>query len=166
MDIRALVGSNAATCQWCGEELDAEELADPLEKGERICDECYYEHFCIPCVGCDDPGSIRDGEEDALMVFEAAPGELHDVEPGVYEIIRYPYYVDAIVNIWLVNDALLKIYPMEPNVEDSQTTRGILCGHLCPSCMEKYRARPLWWHKIKMKLLHWRSKLLKRWVPH
>lgn len=164
-------------CSWCGEELSKEEVQyPPSDIEEAICDDCYYEEYHYPCCRCGDlereklnSEGVKTGEPAHNMLVIYRPDEAGvELRPGVYRVVRWPYWTDAMLNAWVHEDCLRYLAPLEKkeHYREGRAEFGYNdypCGHLCQSCQDYYFGKPLWWGKLKAKLFDWVEKVTKRW---
>lgn len=122
-------------CPCCGNDLSGEEIEYPRtdEDGDNICEECYHEKYEFTCCRCQEYGDVAD-QHNLLVVFE----ETSNVAPGIYKIVRKPYYTHAMIGSgWLWPESLKRIADVNPDMDGD----GYPCGHLCIDCQAKVLAQ-------------------------
>jgi hypothetical protein len=120
-------------CEYCGEELEGEELESPHRDpaGNVMCDDCYEEYFTFPCYLCENSANVEQRNVGHLLVVNDA--EECRIARGVYRIKELPYYTSDYFNMWFIEEALeLTDIPVPELVG-----RGYPSGHLCYECEQK-----------------------------
>jgi hypothetical protein len=126
-------------CTWCGDDLEEEQAKDPRLDiaGDPICDGCYESEYMFTCCKCEEyeekeyQGSIG----SLLVVTEEIDGDRKRVKPGVYEIVKHPFYVDYMVGGHLIEDSLKHLCAVPEGVDNG----GYPSGFLCCECAEKLK---------------------------
>ena len=128
-------------CTDCGYESDTEHgeslrTADDdsrLGEGERLCYECFSDHYEFFCCGC---STMRSNEEEheVLAVTGSLPGLSGSVEPGVYRVIERPYYADGMIEGYVFNDAIERVADLPPRID----TGGEPAGQMCRECGDRF----------------------------
>ena len=128
-------------CSECGKEFDFDYEGDEAE-GQYFCDECRHEYLftCPICEGSE----LEDhrGMLGAALIVNEAVG---DVVPGIYEIVRWPYYGGAIGGATeIFSWAVKRLGDLPPEAID---TAGFPCGHVCRYCDEQVKRRAILFRK-------------------
>ena len=114
-------------CELCGEALNEEEVASPRldDDGKPICDECFHEEYEFVCCLCEEYGFVED-QHNFVVVFDT-----EEVKPGIYRVLKAPYWCHSYFSAWLYPDALEYVAPLPMPEHDYP------CGHLCKTCQDK-----------------------------
>jgi len=121
-------------CEYCGNALTPEEVEHPEPEG-NICNSCYRDHFEFDCCRCGNPEHI-DHQHVFCAVFEALTGLGGDVEPGVYELVRFPYYADGVIEGYVYHESFRRVRDL-----DFESTDDYPMGHLCRTCRKDLKLR-------------------------
>ena len=80
------------TCATCGEKSDNNEFSkDPDDGRKYICDECWNYHAPHYCSVCQQRFYDKDEMSDHFILTKET-GDLINVKPGLYKVLRYPFY--------------------------------------------------------------------------
>jgi hypothetical protein len=138
----------AIECEYCGDELDREELESPRkdDQDDIMCDDCYREHFEFTCSVCHEYGETED-QHNMLAVYDPEAFDECDRDNGwkrgVYMIVDSPYYCSPLIGHgWLYTRALDWVGPIPRDKGKSESPIGYPCGHLCLDCQKKILGIP------------------------
>lgn len=125
-------------CSLCGDSLNKEEIESPRRDAddEPICDDCYHEDYEFTCVWCEEYGETDD-QHNLLIVLDADIVRIESAEeylkPGVYQIVKRPYYGTDYFDSWILWKAISWLCPLPWDPDEHYCP----CGHLCLSCQNK-----------------------------
>ena len=131
-------------CTECKTELDTEEAESPRldEDGNIICDECFenqYSHLCPLCGEIfDEDFSVKISPKH-ILITEYAAEELR-LNPGIYEIISYPFFADGITEFYLYASSIKKIAELPGDFNEGDFIADI--HYVCEDCAKKQEAKP------------------------
>ena len=131
-------------CTECETELDAEEAESPRidEDGGIICDRCFedkYSHLCPLCEETFDGDFSVKISPKHILVTKYAAEEL-GLDPGIYEIISYPWFADGIIEIQIYESAIKKIAEIPSDFNEGDLIGDI--HYVCEECAKKQEAKP------------------------
>jgi len=150
------------TCEWCGNDLEKEEMESPLSSDETICDGCYDEHYRFTCHWCEEN---EDKKHECTIgslfilfkpVWAQPPFLRHslrplwysrrerEMRPGIYRIVRYPFYWDACLDGGLYADAFEWFGPLTSGMKKNGGYADYDCGPLCRRCQRTLKHAK--WH--------------------
>lgn len=124
-------------CEYCGSDLTQEEIENPEPEG-ALCEDCYHEHFEFTCSRCCNFDHV-DYQDIWLVVFQTVSNfpERGEIQPGIYEIIAFPYHGGIMLGeAWLHGGSLRRT----PAGIDF-TSGNYACGHLCRECAKVLRLK-------------------------
>lgn len=131
-------------CSWCGDILDEEEQENPrgedgnvaCDDDDVICDDCYREEYEFTCWWCENYGKTED-QHNMLLVLEREAvrieGQNRYWKPGVYQIIKRPYYGSDYFDSWILGGALVWLCDLPAEASDESYPSG----HLCLDCQNR-----------------------------
>ena len=120
--------TNKETCSYCEKMLDFEEIKNPPrdEDGDIICDDCYNENCCYKCFLCDEYYKNPTKPEEIYFII----GQGHNIDPGLYQVIRFPYYLKYIgLGVVFYENSIKWIKDVEFS--------GNLIKKICPNCVKR-----------------------------
>jgi len=119
-------------CTQCEDNFELNEGEEPYRDDDTqiICDDCHREFYEFECCFCADY-TDQINQHNMIVVFE----DVHDVTPGIYEIIDKPYYWSAMIDAGFFSHALVRIGDVPKEYEGI----GYPSGHLCMHCQELYK---------------------------
>ena len=131
-------------CTGCETELNAEEAESPRidEDGGLICDQCFkdkYSHLCPLCEETFDKDFSVKISPKHILVTKYAAEEL-GFDPGIYEIISYPFFADGITELHLFASSIKKIAELPGDFNEDDLIGDI--HYVCEECAEKEEAKP------------------------
>jgi hypothetical protein len=125
-------------CSLCSDELREEQRDSPFKSddGDPVCDRCYHEKFEGVCDRCRDVVekkelAMRPGE--ILALWEETDG----LKTGYYRVLRWPIYMDGMIDGYIVTDNLQRLKPLDEAgiaAADDAYTPG---GRLCAACQKE-----------------------------
>ena len=139
--------SPVVICEWCEEPLTKEEAESHVD-GKPICCSCDYEHNYFTCHWCEnyeekeleckigslfavfEPTPARNNG-DALLWFDA---QNHEMLPGLYRIIKWPMYGDAVLDQWLCAESFERVCDLTDEMKENGGYGEYPCGPLCREC--------------------------------
>ena len=127
------------TCTICEDELNSEETESPRtdKDGRIICDHCFeekYSHLCPLCEEIFDEDFSESISPKYLLITEYASKEL-GFDPGLYEILSYPFFADGIVEIHLFGSSIKKIAGLPSDFNEDNLYSDIC--YVCEDCVKK-----------------------------
>lgn len=143
-------------CEWCGESLTEEEIDTPSDCDDRICEECFFEHYRFTCHFCQ---GYEDKEKECAIgtlfaIWEPTPArepycldgnypDWFDFEsrmmlPGIYRITQWPMYWDGVIEAGLYASAFERVGDLTKEMQDQGGYAGYSCGPLCGDCGKKF----------------------------
>lgn len=130
-------------CTSCEEDLDGEEIENPRKDkdGSILCDDCYdeeYEHHCPICEEFFYEDLNAKITPKYLMVLQMV-GDDVGLTAGIYEIIRYPFFADGIIEMHIFKRAVKRICDNPPDIQDCCTLY-----YICDECAAKLIEEQNW----------------------
>jgi len=128
----------APSCASCGDKLDAEERGNPYrdEGGDPICDRCHCDKYEGQCDRC---GEIVEKKEldmhpgEILAFWEEVDG----LEPGYYRVLRWPIYMDGMIEGYVLKDNLEYFAPLDEKGQHAADNAWTPGGRMCRACREE-----------------------------
>ena len=130
-------------CTECGTELDAEEAESPRvdKDGDIICDQCFENQYSYLCPLCgeifDEDFSVKISPKHILVTKYAA--EELGFDPGIYEIISYPFFADGIIELHFFKSSIKKIAELSGDFNEDDLIDDI--HYVCEECAKKQEAK-------------------------
>jgi len=126
-------------CTICKELLNEEEMESPRKDKDEtvICDKCWgekYEHLCPICENIFDKDLDAEISPKHIIVSEYA-GETLYTDPGIYEVIKYPFYADGMIEMSFYLDAIKWIAPIPADLDQDNIWNII--SYICLECATK-----------------------------
>lgn len=128
-------------CTECGAILEDDETEHPNrnKSGEILCYGCFDYHYEYLCPLCGE-SFYEDFEQEIspkyFLCTEDAAIDL-SIEPGIYEIVKYPYYADGLIEVQLYKDAVKWICEIPSDFNNDEHIGSI---HFpCDNCMKMRR---------------------------
>jgi hypothetical protein len=125
-------------CTVCGDELDPEEVESPRrdKDGDIICDHCFEEQYSYTCPICEEMFDEDFSEKISpkYLLITTYAGEELGVDPGIYEIVSYPFYADGLIETHLFKSAVKKIADLPDDLDED----NLWCDeyYICDECVE------------------------------
>ncbi len=120
-------------CARCSREIEEDEVYSD-EAGSTYCQECYYEEITFGCEICEER---EEKEHQHRYLLIHSPDECFREEgkkPGVYRITRKPYFVDGMIDAWVMADRVEWVR----DIPDGVIEGCYPAGHLCRQCVKEY----------------------------
>lgn len=123
-------------CFYCGDEVEDIPGLENVD-GEPICGTCYSEIYETFCPICEEFREI--GEYKHFIIMD----EEINVEPGIYEILKYPFFIFGLTSGDKVIESSVrklcsidydKILTIHPNPRDAPVEFN---GYICEDCVKK-----------------------------
>ncbi len=116
-------------CTWCGKDLSKSQILRPTESdhGDIICDGCYRQEYMELCIICEK--WVQEDETDFIVIEEGNTAYGDHLVKGVYEIVDTPYYVDNVLSVKIIADAVEKVRDVEE--EELEVANS---GWVCDEC--------------------------------
>lgn len=164
-------------CEWCGRELEPEEIESPLGD-QGVCDVCHHEPFEFTCHWCQDYEAIDEECKigSLFALFEPVPAhrpwfryvksvpwydyKKSQMRPGVYRILEWPIYWDAILSSGLYAESFAWFCRLPAEMAENGGYGGYPCGPLCVRCQWKLK-HAKWHYQVALT-----SQSLKKGVTH
>jgi len=124
-------------CTICEEELNEEEINSPYKAkdGNIICDECFklrYTHTCPLCENCFDEDFTKGISPKYLLISNYA-AEHVNARPGIYEIVKYPFYDDWMITITMLKTSMNRIADLPDSFNEQDFYSDIF--YVCDACV-------------------------------
>lgn len=102
------------TCTRCEETLDSEQSENPErdENGDVLCDSCYrdlYRDECGVCCRIVENDELESRPGELVVILREAPGLSGPVESGYYRVVKWPMFMDGMIEACFINDALERV---------------------------------------------------------
>lgn len=112
-------------CSWCETLLDSEEKGSPHRdnEGRIICDDCYNDEYRFNCAKCGELVDL-DGAKFFILTF----GGNNNVDKGVYEILKFPFYVSNVIGTDEIDSQCVK------KVREVSEEEIGCNGYICSDC--------------------------------
>ena len=131
------------TCDSCGNKLNKDEdFVD--ESGDRICDECYTEHYMELCPVCEEYYDKPQTPNDCYFAITKSGEEETGTKRGIYQANKYPVFSDSLFGgmcrIEEDNVRLLRECDVDEMSFKLWGSRTELKGgeFICPKCAEHF----------------------------
>lgn len=143
----ALIIKTGCECEYCGKSVFEMYDFPNITNDELLCEDCYMEKYYETCPICETSFEKPEKPIDEVLVIskESAKECQMGIEPGFYQVLKYPYFYGNCVtgfdrlfndNLKLIracdiNSMLYKLYPYGGRYK-------INADSCCPDCMLKY----------------------------
>ena len=126
-------------CSICGKELDSEEIESPRKDkaGRIICDECFddkYTHHCPICEEHFDEDFTKKISPKYLLISDCAAEAMY-INSGIYEITKYPFFREGMIEISMIETALDRIAHLPKDFDEDEFFSDIF--YVCEECGKK-----------------------------
>lgn len=120
------------TCAECEQTFEDDENGWPGPDDSIICEECYLD-LTSECPICGDWYIDEDEIGDFFLMVKESDmfGEDEPLQPGIYQVLRRPYYTDRYFDAWFGYGAIQRVGDL-PNWDIDLF--GAHCSYVCPSC--------------------------------